>query len=372
MVSQQEGRGEPWVPSSPPQPLHEGWKVAGESPSKQGGEIRIELALRQRRRVGPGEKTPREEEWRNCLEEASGPPHQGRQGPRGSRGRFCNLVPAPPSEPRLCARPEAGAGHAHRLIWGRTRGKPRPQSARIGSARRRASPSHRPSLLPGPEPPVRRVGTALALSAARSAARQSGRRALGSGPTTQQQRSPDDTRGARARLPGHGTRSQPARVQPRSGGGEESGPVGDAVAVKRAGLEWVDAAGPRASRREVGTRPPPRRKRSGGGMRGGRGSSVGRDASSGACHVAYRPREATVGDRPAGGLRRAGLHRLDAARRPSTRCAWGALHPRRAAGPRSGRIWIPLAHAARAVRAARRDHARRPLHLVSVHLSCGF
>lgn len=197
-------------------------------------------------------------------------------------------------------------------MGGRIPEKPRPQSARIGSARRPASPSHRPSLLPGPEPPVRRVGTALALSATRSAARQSGRRALGSGPTTQQQRSPDDTRGARARLPGHGTRSQPARVQPRSGGGEESGPVGNAVAVKRAGLEWVDAAGPRASRREVGTRPPPRRKRSGGGMRGGRGSSVGRDASSGACHVAYRPGGGDSG-RPAG--RRAEASRFAQVRR---------------------------------------------------------
>lgn len=54
------------------------------------------------------------------------------------------------------------------------------------------------------------------------------------------------------------------------------------------------------------------------------------------------------------------------------RGAWGAPRPSQAAGPPppscSGRIWIPLAITAPAVRAPRPDHACRPLHLGSVHL----
>lgn len=79
---------------------------------------------------------------------------------------------------------------------------------------------------------------------------------------------------------------------------------------------------------------------------------------------------------PPGRRQRAGrgkpvcLHRLDAARRPSTRSAWGALSTRAGLGGEpdpaaSGSRWPKPPGA---VRASRRDHACRPLHLGSVHL----
>lgn len=125
---------------------------------------------------------------------------------------------------------------------------------------------------------------------------------------------------------------------------------------------------PRASGREAGTRPPPRRKRS------GSGSWRGGDASSGACHVAYRLRAGDsgrrAGGRAGGGQGPTGLHRLDAAQAGPSGVRGG--RPARAGPPdpppRSGRIWISLATTARAVRAPRPDHACRPLHLGSVHL----
>lgn len=110
-------------------------------------------------------------------------------------------------------------------------------------------------------------------------------------------------------------------------------------------------------------------------MRGGSGSWRGGDASSGVCHVAYRLRVGDsgrrVGGRAGGGQGPAGLHRLDAAQAGPSGVRGG--RPARARLPdppplRSGRIWIPLATTAPAVRAPRPDHACRPLHLDSVHL----
>lgn len=204
MTSRPEGLGKPSVPSSPPQPLR---AEVGRRGRAHQSRIRIELALRQQRggriqgrepRVGrSGRRAKRKRpahptEGGKALGARAGGTatscQHGRRSPGSARGRR--------QEPAT----RTGGG-------GRARGKPRPQGARIGSSRRRASPSHRPSLLPGLEPPVGRVGTAFALSAARSAARQSGRRALsggGGGPTTQQRRSRSAPRPRDAVAPGEG------------------------------------------------------------------------------------------------------------------------------------------------------------------------
>lgn len=58
-------------------------------------------------------------------------------------------------------------------------------------------------------------------------------------------------------------------------------------------------------------------------------------------------------------------------RRPAPQGCLGGVLPEpgcRTPRPCSGRIWIPLATTAPAVRAPRPDHACRPLHLGSVHL----
>lgn len=120
---------------------------------------------------------------------------------------------------------------------------------------------------------------------------------------------------------------------------------------------------PRASGREAGTRPPPRRKRSGSGSwRGG--------DTSGACHVAYRLRAGDSGRRAGRGQPACtGWTR----RRPAPQGCVGGAPPEpgcRAAGPPAPfRPHLDLAgYHRRAVRAPRPDHACRPLHLGSVHL----
>lgn len=224
VTSRPEGLGKPSVPSSPPQPLR---AEVGRRGRAHQSRIRIELALRQQRggriqgrepRVGrSGRRAKRKRpahptEGGKALGARAGGTatscQHGRRSPGSARGRR--------QEPAT----RTGGG-------GRARGKPRPQGARIGSSRRRASPSHRPSLLPGLEPPVGRVGTAFALSAARSAARQSGRRALsggGGGPTTQQRRSRSAPRPRDAVAPGEGAApGAAAAAVRRARRGSESG-----------------------------------------------------------------------------------------------------------------------------------------------------
>lgn len=104
-------------------------------------------------------------------------------------------MPARPSEPRLGARPEAGASGARTHAgWGRGGSRLSPAPGARALVRRSARPlpatappffraSSPPRAASGPRSPAR----SLALWSARSVARQSARRALGGGPTTQQQ-----------------------------------------------------------------------------------------------------------------------------------------------------------------------------------------
>lgn len=300
-------------------------------------------------------------------------------------------MPARPSEPRLGARPEAGASRARTHThagWGagRVPAKPRPRGARIGSAQRSASPSHRPSLFPGLEPPARRVGTALACSlagslaralrrppvcpararrrsddAAAGAARGGAAAALG-GPESSRSRSrsaPRATEGGRSRRgcssrSGGGKESGPRRGR---GGGEESGPgvrgrggCGGPPAQGIGEGGWDAAAATSEAERQRVL--PPRARATSPTASGQATAGVGPAGEP----VAGRGQPACTGW---------------TRRRPAPQGCVGGAPPEpgcRTPRPRSGRIWISLATTARVVRAPRPDHACRPLHLGSVHL----
>lgn len=239
--------------------------------------------------------------------------------------------------------------------------------------------SNPPRAASGPRSPARSLGRALRrppVCPARArrrpddAAAAGGAAAALGGPESPRSRSvPRATEGGRSRR----------GCSPRSGGGEESGPRrgrggGEESGPGVRGRGGRGGGSPRASGREAGTRPPPRRKRSGRGMRGGSGSWRGGDASSGACHVAYRLRAGDsgrrAGGRAGGGQGPAGLHRLDAAQAGPSGVRGG--RPARARLPDPPALFRPhldpAGHHRPGGQGASPDHACRPLHLGSVHL----
>ncbi|XP_021515132.1 collagen alpha-1(III) chain-like [Meriones unguiculatus] len=242
------------------------------------------------REAGPakGEKAPREEELRKSREDVCRRPHHGRRGPRGSGWKLCRRVPGPPSEPRLRAQPEGGTGHAHRLGEGAgPREAPPPEPANWF----REAPGHAhpaPLLSSGPRAPraprrgrARSPGRALCLSASLLGARSAAARRRSS--CARRTRLAALAPGSPATERG----SPPARVQPRSGGGEDRG----AWAVR-----WRGGRGGARGTGEGGRDAPAvpsEAERPRGARRGG-------DASSGACHVAQTASgEATAGVGPA-------------------------------------------------------------------------
>lgn len=186
VTSSQEGLDEPSMPSSPPQRLR-ARKDWGGIPPKQGGEIRIQLALRQQRGGLIQGREPRvRRSGRRASRKRQAHPAKGGKALGARAGGTATSCEHGRRSPGSARGPRQEPDTRTSSWGGGPEGSPAPRARELVPRGARPLPAIAPPFFRASEPPVRRVGTALAQSAARSSARQSGRRALGGGPTTQQ------------------------------------------------------------------------------------------------------------------------------------------------------------------------------------------